>query len=106
MALVTYAQATRQLRITGDEYQDDILMKMEEASAIVLDYLKIAEADVTWTDQTDPAEDRRFAIVQAAILEVLSSLFSDRGDREKPIDGPISARVATMLHRLRDPALA
>lgn len=104
MALITVIQAEKQLRLSGAEYDFDIEMKMEQATALVITYLK--RPDHGWTEDTDPTEVPEFAIVQAAILEVLTNLFADRGDREKPTDGPLTERVKRMLSMHRDPALA
>lgn len=122
MALITLTQAYHQLRLpmndnpmvpAAPEYVADVTMKMEQATALVLAHMKIDAAALTelgWTvtgsPATDPEEDATFAIVQAAILEVLTNLWADRGDREKPSDGPISARVKNMLSMHRDPTIA
>jgi hypothetical protein len=109
MALITKEQAFTHLRVDGAEYDADIELKMEQATAHVLTYLKIdadALADLGWTDETDPASDTTFAITQGAILEVLANIFFDRGDRDKPSDGPITPRIKNALSMLRDPALA
>jgi hypothetical protein len=98
MALITIEQAKQQLRIDFDDQNADLQMKMEQASEIVVDYLK--KPDHGWTDATVPKT------VQAAILLVLTALFDDRdgsgeGDYLAP-DGP----VARLLARHRDPAIA
>lgn len=97
-ALITKDQAKQQLRIDFDDQDDDLEMKMEQASAIIVDYLK--KLDHGWTTLTVPPP------VQAAILLVLTALWDDRtgegdGDYLAP-DGP----VARLLMRFRDPALA
>ena len=105
MALITKDQAIDHLRIgTGPEYEQDLDLKMEQATAHVITYLK--RPDHGWTVDTDPAADPEFAIAQAAILEVLANLFFDRGDREQPSDGPITPRIKNALAMLRDPAVA
>ena len=102
MALITVEQAATHLRITGSEYADDLELKMAQAEALVIQYLK--RPDHEWTIETE--DDPEFTIVQAAILEVLSNLFGDRGDRDKPTDGPLTDRVKRMLSMMRDPALS
>jgi hypothetical protein len=84
--------------------EGDLTLKIEAATAHVITYLK--RPDHGWTVETDPAADPEFAIVQAAILEVLANLFYDRGDRDKPSDGPITPRIKNALGMLRDPSLA
>ena len=105
MALITMDQAIDHLRIgTGPEYEADVALKMEAATAHVITYLK--RPDHGWTIDTDPAADPEFAIVQGAILEVLANLFYDRNDRDTPSDGPITPRIKNALAMLRDPAVA
>lgn len=106
MALINREQAIEHLRIgTGPEYEKDLVAKMEEATAHVLVYIK-RTTDHGWTVNTDPASDPEFAIVQAAIKEVLANLFFDRGDRDKPSEGPITPRIKNALSMLRDPTIA
>jgi len=98
MALITIEQAKQQLRIDFDDQNADLQMKIEQASDIVVDYLK--KPDHGWTETTVPKS------VQAAILLVLTALWDDRngdggGDYLGP-DGP----VARLLARFRDPAIA
>jgi hypothetical protein len=110
MALITLEQAKLQLRLTGTtEHDSDIALKMEQATAIVVDYIK--RPDHGWEAGSpgspgggSPQDDAEFTIVQAAILEVLTNLFFHRGD--DGADGPITPRLESMLRRLRDPALA
>jgi len=109
MVLITVEQAREHLRIgTNSEYEKDLALKMEQATAHVITYVKrTANSDGTeWTVDTDPSEDLEFAIVQGAILEVLANIFYDRGDRENPSDGPITSRIKNSLSTLRDPAMA
>jgi hypothetical protein len=106
MALISFDAAKSHLRIHPDDTSHDVevLAKMEQASAMVINYLK--RPDHGWDVDTDPTADEEFAITQAAIFEVLANLFNDHGDREKPTPGPITDRVRVMLVSLRDPALA
>jgi hypothetical protein len=93
-ALVTLEQAKLQLREDDDDLVDsDISMKAQQATDIVLDYLKAP--DRGWTLETVPGE------VHAAILLVLSGLYEgrDAGD-------VISPAVVSLLMRNRDPAMA
>lgn len=104
MALITTEQALTHLRVSGDEYTADVELKMEQATALVITYLK--RPNHTWTTETDPVADPEFAIVRGAILEVLANLFYDRGDHDDPTVGPITPRLKNALSMLRDPALA
>lgn len=110
--LVTYEVAATHLRLPidgGDEYVADVTRKRDIATAIVLRYCKIDDdelAELGWSEDTDPLEDARFAVVQGAILEVLANLYSDRGDREKPSTGPLTPRLQNMLSMWRSPTIA
>jgi hypothetical protein len=98
MALITLEQAKQQLRIDYDDQDADLIMKMEQASAIIVDYLK--KPDHGWTAETVPPP------VQAAILLVLTALWDDRdGSGDSDYLAPGGA-VARLLARTRDPAFA
>ena len=92
-ALVTLAQARYRLRLTEDDdyHEPDVQMKMEQATALVIDYIK--RPDHGWTDADAPP------VIQATILEVLMRLFEGAED-------PLSQGIKNMLQRYRDPALA
>jgi len=104
--LITLDQAKTQLRlpIVSQEYDDDLLLKLEHATSIVLDYLERSEDDwIIGSPSASPA-DTEFPIVQAAILEVLTNLWRHRGD-EGVQDGPLTLRVANALRGIKRPAL-
>jgi hypothetical protein len=96
-ALVTLAVAKSHLRlnpvVTADDA--DIQLKVNQASAIVINHLK-AQADPTWTDATVPVQ------VQAAVLTLVTQLVVSRGDGDVPDD----SQWQRYLTILRDPALA
>lgn len=111
MALITIEEAIGHLRLdleptgsppaySGAE-ADDLIAKIEEASAMVMDYLKKEDGDSPgWGDETAPY------LVKAAVKLVLGALWVDRegaggGDFFNP-NGP----VARILARYRDPAMA
>lgn len=110
VALVTQAQAAAHLRqdIPGsgsaDEAGDaemlaDLDLKIEQASEIVIDYLKRSES--SWEDPDTVPKP-----IQAAVLLVLTALWDDRegtGDGDYILPG---GAVARLLVRFRDPALA
>jgi hypothetical protein len=110
--LISYDQAIDHLRLprNGNEEEQDLLLKMTQATAIVITYIK--RPNHGWTIETNPDADAEFAIVQAAILKVLTDLYRDRGDEE--VDArfeewtSVNMRpdVRRMLQMLRDPALA
>lgn len=106
-SLITIAQARRQLRLSeNDGFDEELETLMEQATAIVIDYIK--RPDHTWVSTYDPAGgspyDAEFVIVTAAVSQVLTNLFRHRGDMDE--SGPLTDRVKFMLERLRDPAIA
>jgi hypothetical protein len=97
-ALVTLEEARRHLRLTPSNMEDadvaaDVAGKAEAATDIVIDYIK--KPAHGWTHDTAPWR------AKAAILLVLGALFDDREGGD-----PLSEAVKSLLHRLRDPALA
>ena len=90
------------VKICGITRDEDLLAKMESATALVLIHLK---RQGEWTVDTDPETDLEFAVVQAAILKVLGNLYRFRGDDEKT-PNPVDDSVVAMLSMHRDGALA
>lgn len=107
MPLVDLQTAKEHLRVDHAADDVDILLKLEMASSIVVNYLKLPVG--TW--ELDPesssgagdsnVDDAPWP-VQAAVLLVLGSLYKDR---EGQVD-PLSEAAKSLLHRYRDPALA
>lgn len=85
--LVDLETAKDHLRMDADDADEIIFSKIEDATSIVLDYLKIEE-------EPDPVPN----FVRAATLLVVEALF-DGSD-------PLSDPVMRLLHRYRDPAFA
>lgn len=111
MAIVDFETAKLHLRVDHDEDDVDITFKLEQASAIIIDFLKMPPG--TWdlktqnsgsagTGDSGSAGDTAPMQVQAATLMVLGELYKNR---ESSAD-PLSKTVKDMLRRLRDPALA
>jgi hypothetical protein len=98
--LLTLAQAKAQLRVPPDDTSrdEDIYAKVEEASAIILDYLK-AQADPTWDEDTVPWH------VRAAVKLMLTHLNEHAGD-DMSNDERLWGAIRRLLERSRDPALA
>ena len=114
VALVTQAEAFAQLRLqaAGLSAEDtaDVMFKADQASAIVVDYLKLPFDDGPvvnplifpprvgpfWTETSTPT------LIKAAILTVLTALYDGR----TPLDELLSQPVKDILHRWRDPSLA
>jgi len=55
MALVTLANAKVHLRITGTTYDADVQLKLDQAEAIILDYLKVRLIAIASVSSTNPA---------------------------------------------------
>lgn len=87
--LVDIDMVKQHLRYGSDDTAADetISFKIDQASAIVLDYLKVDELP-------DPPPE----FVQAATLLCIEALY-DGGD-------PLSETIKALLHRSRDPELA
>jgi hypothetical protein len=93
ISLITYDEALAQLRLDEGAFdEDDIKQKMEEASDIVVGYIK--HLDNSWSEDTCPPR------IKAAIKIVLSNLYDNR------TDDPLTPGVKNILKRDRDPALA
>lgn len=100
--LVTLVTAKEHLRITlppGDPVEADVQLKLDQAEAIILDY--IAErVDPLWVSpETAPKP------VTAAILLMLARLYEHRGDLEEA-DADLWLAIERLLMRLRDSAIA
>lgn len=94
--LVDLQTAKEWLRVTHDD--EDLLIQAlaDQASALVVDFIKQPEHG--WTVQTLPPH------VQAAVFHVLKRLYDDRdGELE---GGPLAPHIKDMLWRERDPAIA
>ena len=96
VALVTIGDVRDRLRIDAPDDDFDVQAMTEQATDIVVDYLK--KPDHTWTPETAPPR------IKAAILLVIGRLYMDR---EGQLEGGIlSEAVKALVHRDRDPAIA
>ena len=91
-ALVTLEEAKLRVRVVQSDtsFDADLIMKAEQATDIVVDYIK--RSDHLWTDADAPP------LVKAAILEVVKNLFEDQE--------ALPQAIKNILWRYRDPALA
>lgn len=100
--LVTLTTAKEHLRVTTaalDPGDADIQTKLDQAEAIILDYLG-PYADVAWVSPaTAPL------MVTAAILLMLTHLREHRGD-DPTTDAELWMAIGRVLQRIRTPALA
>lgn len=104
-ALVTLDLAKQQLRITDNLHDAEVQTAIDEATAVILDYLDTA-ADPEWTPATLPK------IVQTAILMFTTHLYEHRGDDMSPTasgttpDEEVWAAIRRLLARTRDQAIS
>lgn len=85
-----------ELRVDIDDDDERITTTIDQAIAIVLDFLKVPRDEYENVDEEDDLPD----IVYAAVVRVIMSLY------DNPQDDPLTPAVRSMLHRLRDPAIA
>lgn len=116
MTMITLEQANMHLRLEmendggspivfTDERAPNVQLKIDQAEAIVLNYLKIAEAPDPLASPTIWTE-RDYAVVQSCVLLILSALFDDEDGRTVGAYMAQGGTVPLLLARLRDPALA
>lgn len=107
MNLVTLAQVKH--HVNQDTHFDDQMLeeKRMEASAIILDYMKIDTDDTAfdWLDAFGEPTSRVPRVVTAATLLVCGALYENR---DGSADGPkaLSQTVVDLLMRSRIPAMA
>lgn len=89
MALIGVADTKVALRILTADFDAELALKAAQASAIVIDYITIAEDDLAGDD---------LMIAQAAAYEIARALMEGAD--------PLGADVKNVLRRLRDPSLA
>lgn len=100
-ALVELRTAKRHLRLLDTSLDDDdVLIKIDQASGIVLTYLK-SQAVSGWSDGSVDVPPN----IQAAVLIVLGHLYEHRGE-DMRLDGPMWDAIKNLLVGFRDPTLA
>jgi hypothetical protein len=97
-AFATLTQFKSHLKISTSDEDTDLQLKLDQAEAIILDYL----------GTSSPGNPR---VVQAAILVQATELYRFRGDDPEGVSGPqtagnLSPFVTNLLRRLKDPAFA
>jgi hypothetical protein len=102
-ALVSLEQAKAHLRVDDNSSDNDIEMKVEQASALILERCNSTAywraITTTWTQDTVPLS------VQAAILVLLSHLHENRGDDMKADDVAWTA-IERLIPMNKDPVIA
>lgn len=106
MNLVTLKEVKHHVSV--DTHFDDEMLeeKRRQASAIVLDYLKIDTNDTgfNWLDAFGEPTKNVPQLVRAATLLIVGSLFENRDG--SGTSNPLSQSVIDMLARSRTPTLA
>lgn len=100
-ALLTLDVAKQHLRVAHTDDDADITRKIDQASAIVLDYIK--QRDAPWTPADVPPA------IAAAVGLMLEDLYDNRSAGEASNEvamGYLPVKVTALLHRWRDPAIA
>jgi hypothetical protein len=101
--LVTLQTAKDHLQIPsmppGDPDEADVQLKLDQAEAIILDYLA-ERADPAWVDPATAPPN-----VTAAILLMCARLYRHRGDLEEA-DADLWLAIERLLKRFRDPGFA
>jgi len=102
-SLISLDEAKLHLRIALDnpDYDADVTLKIEEASSILLDWVKQKTIPEEWMNGTEPANVPAF--VRSAVKVMLGELHENR---EASIADVMSPAVQALLQRLWDPALA
>lgn len=102
MAIVTLAYAKARVKIESNAEDEVLELMLEEASAVVVDYLKldVNTYDLAYQDESDWTEAPE--PVKAAVLMAFSTMERHRDGSEDPL----TPGVKSILHRLRDPSIA
>lgn len=102
---ITLDIAKAHLRVDHTDDDADITRKLDQANAIVWDYIKkVPDGSDGWAPTAG-----QLSIVESATLMVLSKLYDDRNIGEEDGNvalGYLTLQVTSILHRLRHPALA
>ena len=108
MMLVTLDVVLQHLKLPAGPEDEDLTRKIEQASALVWQYLKRPWPEGSPVAPGSPADVtlEELTIIEAATLKVVGNLYRFRGDDERVAAAPISPEVIAMLSHLRDPALA
>jgi Phage gp6-like head-tail connector protein len=103
--LISLDEAKLHLRIALDntDYDQDVTYKIQEASEMLMDWIKKTTVPPEWMDPGPPVVMRVPALVTGAMKLMLASLHENR---EAEVSNVISPAVQALLQRLWDPALA
>lgn len=103
--LVTLDEAKDQVRILRDNtyFDNDLELKVEIASDILLDFCKLAAVPDEWFDDNSPANISAPATIKGVVLLMTAEMFLNR---ESSISMPLSDQIKSILRlKYRDPTL-
>jgi hypothetical protein len=100
--LITLDQAKAHMQIEHEEQDDQIEEAIQDASAILLNYLKKDETE--WQDSNGEPDSVPYEI-RAAVKIMTASLMENREGNDQGPD-PLSQTVVNLVHRHRDPAMS
>jgi len=104
IALISLEAAKQHLRVEGADFDEaDLHKKIAQASAIVLNHLKIDTLPDEGIPSDPPTGPAKGDAIEAAALLVLGELWEQR---ESTGAEPLSEGVRNLLIGLRDPSLA
>lgn len=110
--LVTLEQASAHLRRDTDADDSDLILKIEGASKIILNYLKDGATFLNSNGDIDEDSNGLIGVpdeVRIATLILIGILYKDRdGDSEynKWTQGNLPFMVTSLLYPLRNPAIS
>jgi len=111
--LVSLQQASDHLRRDNDDDDNDLILKIQAASRVVLNYLKDGATFLdSFGDVEVDSNDNPLDVpeeVQAATLLLIGDFYNDReGSNESAqwVTGNLPPMVVALLYPLRDPTLA
>lgn len=111
-ALITLDGAKAHLRVDSTDDDADITSKIDQATDIIMNYIKKTFGTVTPDDPSivDWDENTVPGTIKAAVEIRLSILYDDRGsatlDNPNVAMGYLTPAETALLHRWRDPAIA
>ena len=109
MEIYDLDQAKIHLKVSHDESDDDIQMKLDQAHGIIEDYIQRNDPEwasevEAWDDESAPGQ------VRAAVLFQLEELWRYRGGHTQEQNprrehGFLHPHVVSLLYRTRDPVV-
>lgn len=108
MMLVTLEQAKAHLRVDTNAEDDDITLRVQAASAAVLNYLKVDDLSALAVGDPPLVPDNVTFSVNAAVLLMVGYLYRNRDENPNGefLQGYLPAPITALLYPLRDPSLA